>query len=117
MLSDASEYMNLKITAYDSNDGSYSYYKTLLVDVVPDTLILYKVFDVGVGRDFAFYLGDYMQDLDGDFLNFYLQNSADQTELRNYAIDFYPSKKLIAGHPIKTGVISTITIVAEDVHY
>lgn len=31
-LADSSEYMNLRFTAYDTNDGLYSYYKTLLVN-------------------------------------------------------------------------------------
>lgn len=35
MVSDSSEYMNLKFTAYDTKSGSYSYYKTLLVNVKP----------------------------------------------------------------------------------
>ncbi len=31
-ISDSSEYMNLRFTAYDTNDGYYTYIKTLLVD-------------------------------------------------------------------------------------
>lgn len=30
-------YLNLKFTAYDPNSGTYSYYKTLLVDCAPET--------------------------------------------------------------------------------
>lgn len=31
--------MNLKITAYDTKEGFYSYYKTLLVDTAPKVIV------------------------------------------------------------------------------
>ena len=34
-VSDASELINLKISAFDTKEGSYSYYKTLLLNTAP----------------------------------------------------------------------------------
>ena len=50
MISDSSEYMNLRFTAYDQNDGEYSYYKTLLVNIRPKRRTLYKTLYLGKDR-------------------------------------------------------------------
>jgi hypothetical protein len=65
-ITDASELMNLRFTAYDENDGTFSFYKTLLVNVEPRAIRIYKTLYMGVGRDYAHYLGGYITDLDGD---------------------------------------------------
>jgi hypothetical protein len=115
-VTDASEYMNLRFTAYDENDGSYSFYKTLLVNVEPRAIRIYKTLYLGVGRDYAHYVGGYVKDLDGDKLTWYLTRTEDQDDLREIGLDFYPEKKIIAGRPSKTGVWSPIYIEASDPH-
>ena len=115
-LADSSELLNLRFTAYDTKDGSYSYYKTLLVNAEPITRVIYKTLYMGVGRDYAHYLGDYIRDYDGDWLTWYLPRAQDQEDLRDLGLDFYPQKKIIAGRPRRTGVWSPIYIEASDVH-
>lgn len=108
--------MNLRFTAYDTKDGSFSYYKTLLVNVRPQARVIYKTLNIGLNRDYSSYLGDYIKDLDGDRLTFYLPKSEDQQKLREYGLDFYPFKKVLAGRARKTGVLSVITVETADVH-
>eukprot|EP00347_Sterkiella_histriomuscorum_P021608 403333387 len=116
MVSDASEYMNLKFTAYDTKSGSYSYYKTLLVNVQPKRASVYKVLYLGKGRQYAYDFTKLLYDPDGDYLTFYLKNSADQTTLRSIGLDFYPTFNLLSGVPSTTGTYALYQLEATDPH-
>jgi hypothetical protein len=52
-LSDSSEYMNLKIGAYDTYEGYNYFIKTLLVNSDPVAYPMYKVVILGVGRKYG----------------------------------------------------------------
>lgn len=99
MISDASRYMNLRFTAYDTKDGSYSYYKTLLVNVLPRRKVIYKELKIGYNRNYAYNVSTLFYDLDGDPLTFSVADTTDQTTLRDIGLDFYPANKIIAGKP------------------
>ena len=68
----SSQYLNLMFTAFDTKEGFYSYHKTLLVDSKPMTKSLFKILELAVDRQFAYYYSDLFYDPDGDFLYFYI---------------------------------------------
>ena len=78
-LSDSSSYLNLKFTAFETKQGSYSLYKTLLVNTFPRKVdIAYFTIKVNVDDFFAHYFGDYLVDSDGDHLEFEMPNADDR---------------------------------------
>lgn len=72
--------------------------------------------NAGLNTEFSYYVGDYIVDPDGDYLDFYLASSSDQTALRDVGLDFYPEKRIIAGAPYVDTTVPVVKISAKDVH-
>lgn len=73
----ASQYMNIKVTGYDTKAGFYSYFKTLLIDTQPKVILPYHLIVCSVGKPFSYYVGDNIIDQNGDQLTWVLPNSVD----------------------------------------
>ncbi|CDW71340.1 ig family protein [Stylonychia lemnae] len=116
MVSDASRLMNLKFTAFDTKDGSYSFYKTLLVNVKPKNRVIYKEVRIGIDRYYAYNVSNLFYDQDGDPLSFSIPDSNELSSIREIGLDFYPANKLLAGKPSQLGTTSLIKIQASDPH-
>ena len=110
----SSQYLNLMFTAFDTKEGFYSYHKTLLVDSKPMTKSLFKILELAVDRQFAYYYSDLFYDPDGDFLYFYIQKASDLTTLRSINVNNYETLNILAGTPTQVGVYANIILVAED---
>jgi len=52
-VADASSLLNLKFTAYDTKEGSYSFYKSILINTTPQNKVGHVVIEASVGKYFA----------------------------------------------------------------
>mmetsp|Transcript_40577 Transcript_40577/g.39128 ORF Transcript_40577/g.39128 Transcript_40577/m.39128 type:complete len:119 (+) Transcript_40577:3518-3874(+) len=89
--------MNLKITAFDTKNGYFSYFKTLLINTEPEVLIPYHLIEVSVDKDFAYYFGDHVVDYNGDKLRFEMLDAGDRGSLTFYNMEFHNLTHIIRG--------------------
>ena len=108
-MADSSELINLRITAFDSKEGSYSYFKTILVNAPPKVLVTYITLYASVGKTFTHDFGQYFEDVDGDPLYIYIPDQADISKLKTKAnMIYYPPTRLFSGKPFLEGVFTLL---------
>lgn len=66
----SSEYMNLKFTASDNYYGSYSYYKTILIDSPPVSKVSYVTIQCSVMKMCSYSIEGLFYDPNGDYLTY-----------------------------------------------
>lgn len=108
--------MNLKITAYDTKEGFYSYYKTLLVDTAPEVIVPHVLIYAPVGKEFSYYLGNNIIDQNGDQMTLVVSNTIARTIMALYGISFSSATSTISGTFQITAYIPEIEILATDTY-
>lgn len=92
--------LNLKITATDPYEGSYSYYRQMLVDSPPTPSTQFVVFVCSTYKTCSYTVSDIFTDRNGDYLTYSLAQSSQLTELTKAKFDFYTVTQIFTGTPV-----------------
>jgi hypothetical protein len=97
VISVPSGYMNLKITATDEYEGSYSFYKTMLVDSAPLPLVAYVVIYCSVGLNCGYSFSECLYDPNGDYLTYEISSSTQVATLLTAGFEFSEATAIVTG--------------------
>ena len=96
-VTDASSFVNLKISASDQYQGIAMLYKSLLLNCVPTQTIEYSVLQLSLNRMFSYNLSSLIIDPDGGSITFSIPSVFNILTLATYGIVFQAGNSFLGG--------------------